>query len=242
MCLVKWISNMSYCFSFLLMVSIPLCTFCGDAFLKKADSVDSVVESETVLKQFSMMQLLNGWLNGPDAISRLMFRRYVMDNGYTSVLDVGCGLCFEYYGFAQARYAVDYCGVEPIQELVDCACSKGISCVRGSVERLMQEDDSVDVVYARHVLEYLSYYEQALSEMLRVAKKAVVVMFAVNPDSNDEIVNDISIFGSHLYHNKYNRDKIEQFVRAQAAIARCEFLNHYVYYTAFETMLVIEKV
>lgn len=221
-----------------------------------AESVALVPRAESEkekdhLKELNIMQLWSNWFNGQNASSRWMARDFIIKRGYKSILDVGCGLCMEYYGYLNVGYTIAYCGVDLIKEFVDCAVSNGIKCCQGSVDKLPQDDESYELVYARHVLEYIDYYEKALKEMLRVAQKAVVVIFSEKPYIGDDIINRVLLSGTYIYHNKYNQDKIETFVKSIESVKSVRFIDcvfapgdkdAILFCTGFESMLVIEKV
>lgn len=96
-------------------------------------------------------------------------------------------------------------------KFVDHATKRGIPVVLGSIESIPFEGNSFDIAYARHVLEHLEYYEAGLTELIRVAKKEVFVNFFSIPDVSER-TELMMCEGIPLYHNYYNKMKMEQFL------------------------------
>ena len=61
----------------------------------------------------------------------------------------------------------------------------------------------------KEILEHLDYYENALSEMIRVAQKAVIVTFfrAPGPEETMDYLEE-----EQLYQNIYSQPKIDKFI------------------------------
>lgn len=93
-----------------------------------------------------------------------------------TVLDVGAG-----HGVLleeiEAAHGIKGVGIEITQSKVDYARSRGIDLRLGRAETLEFDDRSFDAVISCEVLEHLPYgaYEKALTEMARVARRAVIV-------------------------------------------------------------------
>src|ERR1700730_17532650 len=98
--------------------------------------------------------------------------------GYKSFLDVGSGT-----GRGIARLQKDFpeaeiLGVEPVAELRAVGHRKGIqlSClVDGDVTNLSFQDGSFDCVLALGVMHHLPNPKRAISEMIRVSRKAIFI-------------------------------------------------------------------
>ena len=164
------------------------------------------------------------WLGDINADSRVKMRKYISSKGYKSILDIPCGLCTEFYGYERDGIAIDYYGVDITPKLVSRAKSLVLNVIRGSIEEIPFEDSSIDVCYARHILEHLDYYEKAVNDLIRVASKEVIVIFFIKPpiDKFDDIRPGM-IDGALLYHNVYNRSKIEQFLNSNIKVIRTEW-------------------
>jgi SAM-dependent methyltransferase len=69
-------------------------------------------------------------------------------------------------------------GVEPVGKLRDIGYSKGIlktELIEGDATSLQFQDGEFDLVCAFGVLHHIKYPQQAVSEMLRVSKKAIFI-------------------------------------------------------------------
>jgi ubiquinone/menaquinone biosynthesis C-methylase UbiE len=159
------------------------------------------------------------WLGDVDAISRKTVRAYVHEKKYTSVLDAACGLCTEFFGYKKDAIAIDYKGIDITPFLVDRARSLGIDVKHASIENIPYPDASFDVCYGRHILEHLEYYHKALNELIRVADKEVIIIFFLKPlDSLPDKICVEPVDGILLHHNWYNKQRLEQFVMANAKV------------------------
>ncbi len=158
------------------------------------------------------------WLGDYDAPSRIAIRSYLKKANYTSLLEVACGLCTDYFGFLKDEIAISYKGIDITPKLVQRARELGVPVEQGSIERIPFEDSSFDICYGRHILEHLKYYSPAIEEMIRVARKEVAITFFMAPgDKPDYIclepVNDVL-----LHHNRYNRQKMQTQIENNAKV------------------------
>ncbi len=166
------------------------------------------------------MPAFNDWLGDVNANSRRLVRQHVQKKGYRSLLDVGCGLCTEFYGYQIDDIPIDYSGVDVTPDLVKCARENDLSVCEGTVEQLPNDDSSVDIVYARHLLEHLAYYDKALDELIRVASQEVIVVFFLQPFKNKtDYVCCEEVDGALLYHNWYNQNKLEKYILKHEKVA-----------------------
>lgn len=158
------------------------------------------------------IDLFKRWIGDHTAPSKVAARHYVISKGYRSVLDCGCGTCSEYFGYQLDAPVVAYHGVDSCLDLVDLARKNGIPNVtHADLEALPFEEDFVDLVYIRHVLEHLPWYERALQEAVRVARREVLVNWFIRcTDQVDALRYDPAL---DLRHNRYNRTRLEGFLR-----------------------------
>lgn len=148
------------------------------------------------------------WLTNEGSFSRSILTDLV--RGYSSVLDCACGTCLDYFEYKKKLIPVKYKGIDSCKGLVDEAKSFGIDCDLGSIEDLPYKDKSFDIVTARHILEHLDYYEKALSEMCRVAKYEVAVIFFLPPQGQEVLEKDPALkYAVNI--NKYSKGKLEEF-------------------------------
>lgn len=129
---------------------------------------------------------------------------------YGSVLDCACGTCMDYFEYKSQGIPIKYKGVDFCEGLVEEAKEKGIDCVHGSIEELPFKDKSFDIVTARHILEHLDYYEKAISEMCRVAKKEVIVIFFLPLREKDMLQKDKAL-NYEVNVNEYGKKKLEDY-------------------------------
>lgn len=184
----------------------------------------------------SHMQLLD-YIQNYNAQSRRMMRQYIKKKGYASILDAGCGSGIDWLGFFHDGIVIDYQGIDITPSLV-LAGQKIANITEGSVEQLPFGNNSFDIAYARHVLEHLSSYEQALSELIRVACKEVLIVFFIRPHQQDkDFINLIRYNRMLLYNNHYSKKKLEAYVKRNLKVSYCaweacgseeEFLHVYL--------------
>lgn len=161
-----------------------------------------------------IMDEVTGWWGNENAISRILARLHIVNKGYQSVLDVGCALCVDYQPLKRNISNLQYMGIDVAPVFVDRAHELNIPAQDGRVQKMQFADSAFDVVYARHLLEHLDSYQDAIKEMVRVAAKEVLIIFFSVP--NDVIQDKISIITVHghaLFQNRYNKSKFEAFLK-----------------------------
>lgn len=103
-------------------------------------------------------------------------------SGCASLLDVGCG-SGRLRLIARAK-GLSYTGIEYGQGMARVArtAMPGVPIINASIEAIPIQSNSVDVVVAQGVIETLADYRGALAEMLRVARRVVIVTAPVADD------------------------------------------------------------
>lgn len=99
----------------------------------------------------------------PDQLAQYLIERFDIGKG-SRLLDVGCGRGDFLYGFRN-------CGIDAIG--IDGAASAGENMVGGidlETDKLPFEDNSVDVIFTKSVLEHIHRPEKMLTECFRVLK------------------------------------------------------------------------
>ena len=167
-----------------------------------------------------MGKTFRGWLRGINAESRLVFRDMLINNKYKSMLDCAAGLCDEYYGIKNNGINIKYSAIDITPKLVKYNFNKGIDIKESSIENILYPDNSFELCYGRHILEHLDYYENALSEMIRVAYKAVIVTFFRAPGA-EETMDYLE--KEQLYQNIYNQSKMDKFILENKKVASLEW-------------------
>ena len=156
------------------------------------------------------------WVGDKNAPSRVAIRTHVRAQKYESIIDVACGLCIDYDGFQADHMVIAYQGLDITPKLIKAALDRGVPARQGSIENIPLADCSFDIAYARHILEHLMYYENAVKELIRVAAKEVLIVFFIKPSAAPDFIdgqaNEITQ-GYLLYHNVYNKEKLENYIK-----------------------------
>ena len=151
-------------------------------------------------------ETFRNWIGNEDAPSRRYLQGYVSAKQLSKVLECGAGLCIDAPLVTAAGAA--YAGIDITPKLVAEAKAKAFDVELGSIEDIPKPDESYDLVYCRHVLEHLSSFQTALDEMLRIAKREVLVVFFLPPV---ESTTRIDLHQEmHVYHNVYDRREIDK--------------------------------
>lgn len=187
----------------------------------------SSYENEINLKEHEIWwtvhkEMFRTWLLDTDSASRIKVREHVKKMAYRNLLDAACGHCAEYFGYKQDKIDIDYYGLDITKHLVDDATAYGLNVVRASIEDIPYQDSFFDLAYARHILEHLEYYEKAINELIRVAKKEVIIVFFISLGEVDKIDRGISN-GFVVYHNNYAKDKLFDYIKSNKKVKNLEF-------------------
>lgn len=95
-----------------------------------------------------------------------------------SILDIGSGTGRAVEYIKNKRPDIHIVGVEPVDELREIGYNKGLlrnELVKGDATQLVFQNEEFDLVCEFGVLHHIKRPELAVSEMLRVAKKAVFI-------------------------------------------------------------------
>lgn len=112
---------------------------------------------------------------------------------YTSVLDVGSGTG-RVLRYLKERSPVKLLGIEPSADLRTIGHSHGLGSdllIAGDALNLPFPDDSFDLVCAYGVLHHIGDHARAVSEMMRVARRAVFISDANNFGQGSPIVRAV---------------------------------------------------
>jgi ubiquinone/menaquinone biosynthesis C-methylase UbiE len=149
------------------------------------------------------------WVGDSDQPSKTYCRNYIINKQYKNIIDCGCGLAADYFGFQKDKYEINYTGLDSCKYFVNLNKEKGISMIDAELESdLPISDNAYECVYCREILEHLSYYEKTISEFIRISSKEVIVVFFIEPEKEE-----INYWEEEdLYHNKYDKEKLEKFI------------------------------
>ncbi len=126
----------------------------------------------------------------PNPIQKALIDRFhakitgiVTDLQPQTVLDAGCGEGFTAEIFLRAMPALDLTGFDPHEPSVQLAQQRNprATFLVGDIYNIPFDDDSFDVVGCFEVLEHLHDAPRALSELARVARRAVVLSVPHEP-------------------------------------------------------------
>jgi SAM-dependent methyltransferase len=149
------------------------------------------------------------WMGDHNEKDRVYVRDFMVE--YDSVLDAGCGAAPEHRVIDPEKYHA----MDITQKLVDYNVSRGIDCKQGSLMNMPYADNEFDIVLSRHVTEHMKEIETPLREMVRVAKKQVLLSFFIEPIDLDwhHIALDNAGTDGEIYHNQYSVRIIEDILR-----------------------------
>lgn len=166
-------------------------------------------------KERNYLAQFNSWVGNENALSRVLTRLYITYKGYKTILDIPCGLCVDYDAFKRTNPDIYYLGVDCSSTFIDAVTARGIPAMRGKVQDIPCQDSSFDVILARHILEHLDSYQTAIQEMVRVAKKEVLIIFFIKPiDGTQDKTVTADVNGYPIYHNRYSKSKLETFLKS----------------------------
>jgi len=164
------------------------------------------------------------WLKDYNEENRVYCRNYVAQKKYKTFLDCGCGLAVEYYGFKNDNYEINYTGLDSCKYLVKSNSELGINMIEAELEKKFPiENNSYECIYARAIIEHLSYYETTISEFIRVGEKEIIISWFIKPDDKDDEINYWE--EQDLYHNKYNMIKMEKFILSNPKVNNIFWVN-----------------
>jgi ubiquinone/menaquinone biosynthesis C-methylase UbiE len=164
------------------------------------------------------------WIKGYDQPTKNYCRKYVISKNYKSIVDCGSGLAAEYFGYKSENSAIDYTGLDSCDFLIEKNKEAGIKMIKGDLEeRLPVNDNQFEVVYCKAVLEHLRTPYIALKEFIRAAEKEVLIGWFIKPDDKPSEINYWE--EENLYHNKYNKKEIEDFLRSQPKVKDFKWHN-----------------
>jgi ubiquinone/menaquinone biosynthesis C-methylase UbiE len=156
------------------------------------------------------------WVGGSDSTSKVVFRKYVKEMGYKSLIDLGCGNATEFFAYMDEYPELVYTGIDSSSFLYQKNVSNGVNMILAQGEETGLDDNYSDVVFSRHVLEHQPNFKPILSEMIRLSKKEAIHVFFIIPGDNDEHIGYDS--SQNLYHNRYNKSEIEKFIYSKEKV------------------------
>lgn len=151
------------------------------------------------------------WVGDFNQPSKIHCRQHIIRKKYKTMIDCGCGLASDYYGFKNENYDIDYTGLDSCDFFIETNKAQGIKMIAAElVNDLTIPDNTYEVVYCREVLEHLPYYEKSVSEFIRIGSKEVIIVFFIPPSDHDDQIKYWE--EEDLYHNVYNKNKLEYII------------------------------
>lgn len=151
------------------------------------------------------------WTGNYNKDTKNYCRNYISTKKYKNVIDCGCGLATEYYGFVNDNCNIQYTGLDSCSYLVKINIEHGINMIEADLEQdLPVIDSEFDCVYCQEVLEHLTDYENTVNNFIRIAKKEVIIIWFIKPWEKEDLIDYWDM--ENLYHNRYNIIKLEQFI------------------------------
>jgi ubiquinone/menaquinone biosynthesis C-methylase UbiE len=141
--------------------------------------------------------------------------------GYTDILDVGCGIG----AFEQQLPHLNIIGLDISEDMLDEARTRSEKTfIQGNAENLPFDDVTFDAVFTVATLEFLDNYQQAIKEIVRVTKPyGKVVALILNPESG-YFKNEILKPGDYFNRMKHlDVWSIKNFTSTFYSIIRSEY-------------------
>lgn len=186
---------------------------------------------------------------GKDTKSRNFIVDLLKEGDVNNIADVGCGPAIDLENMLwknaltsrridETEKAIPYVGMDVTEGFFRRIMKLGAILehpisFRPVVDprRLPANDGEFDVVYSRHVLEHQPDHLNLLSEMLRIAKKKVVLVFFIppfhwNPDEFGMGYHRVEIREDGFYYNTYSRSLLEhEILSIGGLIDRTEWID-----------------
>jgi ubiquinone/menaquinone biosynthesis C-methylase UbiE len=164
-------------------------------------------------------RFLRNHRTGTDNLGRHRLAEMIREHDNPTVLDVACGTCVNWEVLKGLHVQCRYFGLDRTQKMLDHARKLypgEIELKQGYIQSIPFQDNSFDVVVARHILEHLGEgYEAAIKEVYRVAsKEAIIVLFVDLADMPADVIKESEPDenGCTYFWNTYAHDKFMAFL------------------------------
>jgi len=161
------------------------------------------------------------WVGPTNSYSKSWARDYIIRKGFTSIVDFGCGICDDYFEYKQIE-DIEWLGIEGSGFLYEHSQEKEIPVKHKNADDTKLPNNYTEVAYSRHVLEHQPVFVDVLEEMIRVASKMVMHIFFIKPQEKTIINYNKK---TNLYHNTYNRNKIEEYLEQHNKVKDFEWVT-----------------
>ena len=146
------------------------------------------------------VDLFRKWCGDYTRAWKAKIRQEIAKKQHKTVLDVGAGVFSEYYGFIADQINIDYTATEITEKFVKLGADLGLNVYHCSVSLMPFSDGSFDVVLCNDVLNHQQDFRDEIRELVRVAKKQVIVSFfkpfIETPAGRTEVIHACRQFAS----------------------------------------------
>jgi ubiquinone/menaquinone biosynthesis C-methylase UbiE len=163
------------------------------------------------------------WVGDSNSRSKVFFRNYIKEKKYTSLVDIGCGNATEFFAYQKEYPELKYTGVDSSIILNERNSKLGVPMVLASAENTRLASDFAEVAFSRHVLEHQPKFQPVLTEIIRIASNIAIHIFFIPPSDNSEHIGYDS--SQNLYHNRYSKKDIEEYVTSNPKVKSYEWIN-----------------
>ena len=145
-----------------------------------------------------------------------------------SILDAGCGEGFTTRRLQKEFSSLQFTGIDQDEEAIDYAIKNDSHArySRGDVTKIPFDDSSFDLVLCNEVLEHLPHPELAITELLRVTKKYLLISVPHEPFfriSNLIRGRNILRFGNYPYHlNTWSKKQITRLLSHYCVVEKAQ--------------------
>lgn len=139
---------------------------------------DVELQREYYRKTAARYDEMHGGEGGVDSLAFAFVNSVIAHLGCQNVLEIGSGTGTVLDALARINPTIQVTGVEPVAELREQGYLKGLSrgqLIDGDATRLSFANKSFDLVFEFAVLHHIRNPELVISEMLRVARKGIVI-------------------------------------------------------------------
>jgi ubiquinone/menaquinone biosynthesis C-methylase UbiE len=163
------------------------------------------------------------WVGDSNSRSKVFFRNYIKEKKYTSLVDIGCGNATEFFAYQKEYPELQYTGVDSSKILNERNSKLGVPMILAPAENTELLSDFAEVAFSRHVLEHQPKFQPVLNEIIRLASKVAIHIFFIPPGDNSEHIGYDS--SQNLYHNRYNKKDIEEYIISNPKVKKYEWIN-----------------
>jgi len=185
-------------------------------------SWDKILADKNVL-DFMATDELWGENQGTDNTGRVVWRKYLNNRianrkEKTRVLEIGFGSGIDYKALDEEGILdsgkIEYFGTDVTRKFVEYAQQNLTKMKAFKIDgyNLPFQDDYFDVVYLRHVLEHQTHYRFLLSEIFRVCRVTVFIIFFIELSDNEhDIIRPGDTLNHYFFNNIYSRKQFYSF-------------------------------